>query len=47
MKVDIIVAARAGPLIRAAKRATSTIPIVMTGSSDPVSRVSAQAYRCP
>src|SRR2546428_7640603 len=36
MKVDIIVAAGAGPLIRAAKRATSTIPIVMTGSSDPV-----------
>src|SRR5437870_12682573 len=38
MKVDIILAAGAGPLIRAAKRATSTIPIVMTGSSDPAER---------
>src|SRR5262249_40376087 len=36
MKVDIIVAAGPDPLIRAAKQATSTIPIVMTGGSDPV-----------
>src|SRR5215510_16395441 len=35
-KVDIIVAAGPDPLIRAAKQATSTIPIVMTGGSDPV-----------
>jgi len=35
-KVDIIVAAGGGPTVRAAKRATSTIPIVMTGSADPV-----------
>ena len=35
-KVDIIVGAGGGPAIRAAKRATSTIPIVMTGSADPV-----------
>jgi len=31
-KVDIIVAAGAGPLIRAAKQATSTIPVVMAAS---------------
>jgi len=36
MKVDIIVAAGAGPLIRAAKQATSTIPVVMAASGDPV-----------
>src|SRR5262249_44836008 len=36
MKVDIIVAAGPHPLRRAAKQATSTIPIVMTGASDPV-----------
>src|SRR2546425_13101849 len=35
-KVDIIVAAGAGPLIRAAKQATSTIPVVMAASGDPV-----------
>jgi len=35
-KVDIIVAVGGGPVVRAAKRATSTIPIVMTGSADPV-----------
>jgi ABC transporter substrate binding protein len=35
-KVDIIVAAGPDPLIKAAKQATSTIPIVMTGGSDPV-----------
>ena len=35
-RVDIIVAAGPDPLIRAAKQATSTIPIVMTGGSDPV-----------
>jgi len=35
-KVDIIVAAGPDPLIRAAKQATSAIPIVMTGGSDPV-----------
>src|SRR5262249_38448029 len=35
-KVDIIVAAGGSPLVRAAKQATSTIPIVMTGSGDPV-----------
>ena len=31
LKVDIIVVAGADPLIRAAKNATKTIPIVMTG----------------
>jgi len=36
MKVDIIVVAGTDPLLRAAKQATSTIPIVMTGASDPV-----------
>ena len=36
MKVDVIVAAGAGAVIRAAKQATSTIPLVMTGSVDPV-----------
>ena len=36
MKVDIIVAAGAGAVLRAAKQATRTIPIVMTGSADPV-----------
>src|SRR5262244_3782682 len=36
MKVDIILAAGAGPAVGAAKRATSTIPIVTTGSDDPV-----------
>ena len=37
LKVDIIVVAGGGPLIRAAKNATKTIPIVMTGAgSDPV-----------
>ena len=35
MKVDIIVADGSGPAV-AAKKATSTIPIVMTSSSDPV-----------
>jgi putative ABC transport system substrate-binding protein len=37
LKVDIIVVAGGGPWIRAAKNATNTIPIVMTGGgSDPV-----------
>jgi len=36
MKVDIILAAGAGPAVGAAKRATNTIPIVTTGSDDPV-----------
>jgi putative tryptophan/tyrosine transport system substrate-binding protein len=37
LKVDIILAAGGDPLIRAAKNATKTIPIVMTGTgSDPV-----------
>jgi putative ABC transport system substrate-binding protein len=36
MKVDVIVATGGGAVIRAAKQATSTIPVVMTGSSDPV-----------
>src|SRR5262249_61671886 len=37
LKVDVIVVAGADPLIRAAKNATKTIPIVMTGSGiDPV-----------
>jgi ABC-type uncharacterized transport system substrate-binding protein len=37
LKVDVIVIAGADPLIRAAKNATKTIPIVMTGSGiDPV-----------
>src|SRR6478672_8386190 len=37
LKVDIIVVAGGGPVIRAAMNATKTIPIVMTGGgSDPV-----------
>jgi putative ABC transport system substrate-binding protein len=36
MKVDVIVGAGTDTLLRAAKQATSTIPIVMTGGSDPV-----------
>ena len=37
LKVDIIVAAGGGRLVRAAKNATKTIPIVMVGEgSDPV-----------
>src|SRR5207249_9175330 len=36
MKVDIIVAAGAGAPLRAAQRATKTIPIVMVSSADPV-----------
>jgi putative ABC transport system substrate-binding protein len=36
MKVDIIVVAGTDTLLRAAKQATSTIPIVVTGSADPV-----------
>src|SRR5436309_11382646 len=36
MKVDVIVTAGGGAPLRAAKQATSTIPIVMTGSADPV-----------
>jgi putative ABC transport system substrate-binding protein len=35
LKVDLIVAS-GGPTVLAAKKATSTIPIVMTGSPDPV-----------
>jgi putative ABC transport system substrate-binding protein len=38
MKVDIILAAGGGAPLIAAKRATSTIPIVMTGSADPVAQ---------
>jgi putative ABC transport system substrate-binding protein len=37
LKVDMIVVTGGGPLIRAAKNATNTIPIIMTGSGpDPV-----------
>lgn len=36
MKVDVIVAAGAGPPVLAAKQATNTIPIVMTASTDPI-----------
>jgi len=36
LKVDIIVVAGGGPMIQAAKNATKTIPIVMSGGSDPV-----------
>ena len=36
MKVDVIVAAGGGAVIRAAKQATSTTPLVMSGSFDPV-----------
>ena len=40
LKVDIIVVAGAGSVIRAAKNATKTIPIVMTGGGvDPVRQV--------
>ena len=34
LKVDVIVAAGGVPLIRAAKNATKTIPVVMTGVGD-------------
>ncbi|HKD42922.1 MAG TPA: ABC transporter substrate binding protein [Myxococcaceae bacterium] len=36
MKVDVIVTAGSNALLRAAARATSTIPIVMPGSADPI-----------
>jgi putative ABC transport system substrate-binding protein len=36
MKVDLILAAGGSAVASAAKRSTSTIPIVMTGSADPV-----------
>ena len=36
LKVDIIVVAGGDPLIRAAKNATKTIPIVMTGAGLPI-----------
>jgi putative ABC transport system substrate-binding protein len=36
LKVDVIVAGGGLPVIRSVKDATSTIPIVMTGTSDPV-----------
>jgi len=36
MKVDVIVVAGTDTLLRAAKQATSTIPIVVTGTGDPV-----------
>ena len=36
LKVDIIVVAGGSPMIQAAKNATKTIPIVMSGGSDPV-----------
>ena len=36
LKVDIIVVAGGDPVVRAAKNATKTIPIVMSGGSDPV-----------
>src|SRR5438445_1129266 len=38
LKVDISLAAGGGAPLIAAKRATSTIPIVMTGSADPVAQ---------
>ena len=38
LKVDIILAAGGGAPLIAAKRATSTIPIVMTGSADPIAQ---------
>ena len=38
MKADIILAAGSTAPLRAARRATSTIPIVMTGSPDPVAQ---------
>jgi putative ABC transport system substrate-binding protein len=36
VKVDAIIIARGTPAIQAARRATSTIPIIFVGSSDPV-----------
>jgi putative ABC transport system substrate-binding protein len=36
LKVEVIVAAGGGPAVRAAKNATKSIPIVMTGITDPV-----------
>jgi putative ABC transport system substrate-binding protein len=48
LKVDIIVAAGADTLVRAAKNATNTIPIVMVGrGSDPVVAGLASCKPCP
>ena len=47
LKVDIIVAAGGDTLIRAAKNATKTIPIVMSGGSDPVETGLVESLACP
>jgi putative tryptophan/tyrosine transport system substrate-binding protein len=47
MKVDLILAAGGGALAVAAKRSTSTIPIVMTGSGDPVAERLVTSMRRP
>src|SRR5262249_43611271 len=47
-KVDIIVAAGGDLLVRAAKNATKTIPIVMTGAGlDPVEAGLVESLACP
>ena len=47
LKVDIIVVAGGGPMIQAAKNATKTIPIVMSGGSDPVEQAWLKALPVP
>jgi len=47
LKVDVIVAAGPTPVIRAAKQATSTIPIVMTIGIDPVGQGFISSVRRP
>ena len=46
MKVDVIVAA-ASPAVQAAQQATTTIPIVMVRTADPVGRGSSRAFPGP
>ena len=47
MKVDLILAAGGSAVAVAAKRSTSTIPIVMTGSADPVAERLVTSMRRP
>jgi putative tryptophan/tyrosine transport system substrate-binding protein len=47
LNVDVIVAAGPNPVIRAAKQATSAVPIVMTVAGDPVGQGFIASYRRP
>ncbi len=47
LQVDVIVAAGPPPMLLALKQATSTIPIVMTGTGDPVGQGLAQSLGRP